>query len=128
MPIRLLPALGLVVLALAACGGGEKSSGSGSGGGSPSSATSASDGNTVAVKIKDILFVPERVSARVGQTVRWTNEDSIVHDVTARKGADFKSDKLSQGDTFSTKLNKPGTIGYVCTIHPDQKGSIAVSG
>jgi plastocyanin len=128
MPTRLLPALCLVVVALAACGGGEKSAGSGSGGGSPSSASSASDGNTVAVQIKDILFVPERVSARVGQTVKWTNEDSIVHDVTARTGADFESEKLSKGDTFTAKLTKAGTIGYVCTIHPDQKGTIAVSG
>ena len=70
--------------------------------------------------MKDILFVPEKVTARVGQTVRWTNEDDVEHTVKASKGADFESKTLSKGETYAAKLTKTGTIDYVCTIHPSQ--------
>ena len=76
--------------------------------------------------MKDILFVPEKVTARVGQSVRWTNEDDVQHTVKASKGADFESKTLSKGDTYEAKLSKTGTIDYVCTIHPSQRGTITV--
>jgi plastocyanin len=58
--------------------------------------------------------------------VRWTNEDSVPHDVKATKGADFESEELKKGDTYEAKVTKTGTIGYVCTIHPSQRGTISV--
>jgi plastocyanin len=125
MRARLLPLLAALALLAAGCGE-EKSQGSGTSGGSAEDATTASGGKTVAVKMKDILFVPEMVTARVGQTVRWTNEDSIAHTVKAEQGASFASKALSHGDTYEQKLTKPGRIAYVCTIHPNQKGTIEV--
>ena len=62
----------------------------------------------------------------MGQTVVWTNQDDVDHDVTAKKGADFESKTLSKGDTYKAKLTKTGTIDYVCTIHPSQRGTITV--
>ena len=47
--------------------------------------------------MKDILFVPEKVTARVGQTVRWTNSDDVEHTVKAKSGADFESKAHLQG-------------------------------
>ncbi len=76
--------------------------------------------------MKDILFVPENVTARVGQTVRWTNDDDVAHTVKAEKGADFESKSLSKDDTYDAKLTKAGEIAYVCTIHPSQRGTISV--
>ena len=76
--------------------------------------------------MKNILFVPEKITARVGQTVRWTNKDDVQHTVKAEKGAGFASKKLSKGDTYEAKLTKTGTISYVCTIHPSQRGTISV--
>lgn len=110
-----------------AAGCGEKESpGSGTAGGTATDPASASGGDTVKVAMKDILFVPEKVTARVGQTVRWNNEDDIAHTVKAEKGADFESKSLSKGDTYDAKLTKTGTIDYVCTIHPSQRGTITV--
>jgi len=127
MPSRPLIAL-LLLLALATgCGEKEASSGSGSAGGTSTDAASASGGDTVKVAIKDILFVPEKITARVGQTVVWTNEDDVEHDVVAKTGADFESKALSKGDTYDAKLTKTGTIDYVCTIHPSQRGQITVA-
>jgi plastocyanin len=117
----------LAAMAALAAGCGEKEShGSGTAGGNAKDAQTASGGKTVSVKMKDILFVPEMVTARVGQTVRWTNEDSIAHTVKAEHGASFASKALGKGDTYEQKVTKPGRISYVCTIHPSQKGTIEV--
>jgi len=120
----LLPAL---LLALAAGCGTEKSAGPKEAGGNATGPATASGGDTVRVAMKDILFVPEKITARVGQTVRWTNEDDVAHTVKAEKGASFQSKQaLSKGDTYEAKLTKAGTIAYVCTIHPSQRGTISV--
>jgi plastocyanin len=125
MPSRAL--IGLLVLVLAAGCGEQKSAGSGTAGGSATEPATASGGKTVQVQMKDILFVPDKISARVGQTVVWTNEDDVAHTVTAKKGADFASKAISKGETYKAKLTKAGTIDYVCTIHPSQTGTITVT-
>jgi plastocyanin len=84
-------------------------------------------GGTVAVSMKDIQFVPTSVAAKVGQTVKWTNDDSVDHNVTATSGETFKSNTFGQGATFSQKLTKAGTIKYVCTIHPGMEGTLVVT-
>lgn len=115
-----LPIL-LVFLALfAGCGGDDESA--------PSEPASTGGGDVVEVRMKDIKFVPETVTAKVGQTIRWVNDDSVAHDVKAESGAGFASDSLSKGETFEAKVEKPGKISYVCTIHAGQKGSITVQG
>jgi plastocyanin len=123
MPSRPLVALLALLLFAAGCGE-DKSAGSGS----ATEPATASGGKTLEVKMKDILFVPEKITARVGQTVRWTNDDDIVHTVKANKGADFESKAISKGKTYDAKLTKTGTIDYVCTIHPSQRGTITVVG
>lgn len=90
-------------------------------------AAAASSGDTVSVGIKDIKFVPATITAKVGQKIVWTNNEAIVHNVTATEGADFESDSLSEGDTFEFTAKTAGTIDYVCTIHPGQNGSITVT-
>ena len=118
--------IALLALALAAGCGTEKSTGTKDAGGSATGPATASGGKILPVKMKDILFVPEKVTARVGQSVRWTNQDDVQHTVKASKGADFESKTLSKGDTYVAKLTKAGTIDYVCTIHPSQRGTITV--
>ena len=123
MPGRLPLLLAIAVLALfAGCGGSDEPTPS-----EPAS-TGASGGDVVEVRMKDILFMPENVTAKVGQTVRWTNDDAVAHNVKAESGSDFASDSLSKGETFEFKLDKAGKIPYVCTIHAGQKGSITVQG
>jgi len=77
--------------------------------------------------MKNIQFAPKSVTAKVGQTVKWTNDDSVDHNVTATSGATFKSSTFGQGASYSQKLTKAGTIKYVCTIHPGMEGTIIVT-
>jgi plastocyanin len=81
----------------------------------------------VSVGMKDIKFVPESATAKVGQKIVWTNNENIPHNVTAEEGADFGSDTLQEGDTFEFTPQKAGTIKYVCTIHSGQNGEIEVT-
>ncbi len=82
----------------------------------------------VSVSMTDIKFVPHDAQVKVGQKIVWTNNESIPHNVTATDRADFASDTMQKDDTFDYTPTKAGTIKYVCTIHPGQKGEIAVTG
>ena len=73
----------------------------------------------------DIKFDPEEAGAGVGQEVCWTNEDTIDHNVVA-DGGEFESELFGKGKTFTTTVESPGTIPYVCTIHPGMTGRITV--
>jgi plastocyanin len=123
---RLSTAGVLACLALAGCGGGDD----GGSGGGPASTIPAggatASGNVVTVSMRNIKFVPHDVTAKAGQTIRWTNDDAVAHTVTARSGASFDSGTVSPGKTFTTKVVKTGKIAYVCQIHPGQTGTITV--
>jgi plastocyanin len=130
-----------LALALGACGS-DKNSQSGRDAGqdgatvttnpTPSAGTStqssaAKSNDIVSVEMKNIKFVPHTVTVKVGQKITWTNNDGPPHNVTATKGATFKSDTINPGATFDYTPTKAGTIDYVCTIHPGQNGTITVT-
>lgn len=89
------------------------------------SSTQPSSGGTVTVDMKNIAFSPNSVTVKVGQTVKWVNQDTVAHNVTAQSGA-FKSTNFGPGGSFTFKATKPGTFGYVCTIHPGMNGTLIV--
>jgi plastocyanin len=101
------------------------SSGS-SAGGSSSSGGSAASGSVVKVTMKNIMFNPGSVTAKVGQTVEWTNNDPVAHTVTAKSDG-IDSGNVNPGKTFKFTIKKPGVIHYVCLIHAGQKGTINVT-
>jgi plastocyanin len=122
---RITIAAACLALALAACGGGSsnKSNTSSSG----SSSTPAASGNTVTVDMKNIQFSPKDVTVKVGQTVKWVNQDTVDHNVTAKTGASFKSDLFGNGASYEWKADKAGTVQYVCTVHPGMTGTLTVT-
>jgi plastocyanin len=126
-PIRTAGLLVAGALLLAGCGGSEASKGGYAKG--PSTQGKAkpapAGGGSPKVTMTNISFKPPTLTARAGQTVTWTNQDGVPHDV---KAASFKSKILQPGQSYSYKLAKPGTIDYVCTIHPNMKATIRVVG
>jgi plastocyanin len=133
---RVTPGL-IVALALLAAGCGSSSnSSSSSGSGSSTTKSSAPAASTtpskksaggVAIKLQNIKFAPSSQTVKVGQKVTWTNADSVAHNVTATKGASFRSQSFGQGGTFTFTPTKAGTISYVCTIHPGMDGTLTVT-
>jgi plastocyanin len=122
-PMRLITMLvACLALVLAGCGGGnDKGSNSSSGGGGSSS------GGTVTIDMKNIKFAPQDATVKVGQTVKWVNQDTVDHDVQAKSGADFKSELFGNGKSFEWKADKAGTVSYVCTVHPGMVGTLNVT-
>ncbi len=78
--------------------------------------------------MKSLAFLPASTKAKVGQTVQWTNQDTPPHNVVYVSGPKFTSSStLNTGDTFKLRLTQPGTIHYICSIHPFMKATIIVS-
>jgi plastocyanin len=75
--------------------------------------------------MKNIQFAPKDVTVKVGQTVKWVNQDTVDHDVKADSGQ-FKSGLFGKGQSFEWKADKAGTVSYVCTVHPGMTGKITV--
>src|SRR5512139_2182424 len=95
----------LALTGLAACGSDNGGSDSQDGAGKASPATtppptlSKPSSDTVKVTIKDIQFLPHDVTVKEGQKIRWTNEDSVPHTVTAKSNASF-DETLKPGAFF----------------------------
>jgi plastocyanin len=100
-------------------------------------------GNTIEVTIPpgsstktDDAFDPNPVQASVGDTVRWTNEDTTPHTVTSGTNAqpDGKFDSspnlnplLAPQQTFEHTFEEAGEYPYYCAVHPNMVGTVSVS-
>lgn len=108
-----LVALLAVSVVLAACGGG---------GSAPSSSSSGSDG-VIEVSLKDFRFTPSEIRVKVGQTVRFKNDDSVRHNVVqatldqAHSGNyGFAAPTLMAGDSWTYTFNTPGEYPILCNL------------
>jgi plastocyanin len=82
----------------------------------------------VQIAYRNIAIHPDAIRVKVGSTIRWTNFDTVVHTVTSRGGpASFASGRLAPGSSFQVRLQRPGVLHYLCTIHPvTMNGTIEV--
>lgn len=80
-----------------------------------------------AVMMEDYAYSPSTLTARVGDTVTWTNHDQAPHDVqTTSAPVAIKSALLSNGQSFSYTFTTPGTYSYYCSVHPDMRAQVIV--
>lgn len=82
-----------------------------------------SKGETYYVRIENSQFYPDSITISVGDTVRWTNLDSVNHTVV---GADFSSGNITSQDSYDHTFTKAGTYNYYCSIEPFMKGVVIV--
>lgn len=87
--------------------------------------TQTASGMQVAVSIENFAYDPTPVAIKVGDTVTWTNNDTVPHTVTANDGS-FQSGTLQSGQTFSFTFTTTGTIDYHCEFHPNMHGQVVV--
>jgi len=83
----------------------------------------------VQVAYRDIAIDPDTLKVKVGSTVRWTNYDSVDHNVTSVGAGPQKlaSREFGENATFEVKLVKPGIIHYESTTQPaTMNGTIEV--
>jgi len=92
-------------------------------GGCPDSGTPTPQAGVTDVAISGLAFVPKEVTVRVNETVRWTNDDGVLHTVTsgnpgaADAGSQFDSGLIAPGGTFEWQFDAVGEYVYFCTQH-----------
>lgn len=70
-------------------------------------------------------FSPDDVNVAVGETVTWTNTDSVAHTSTSDANA-WNSGTVVPGGQFSFTFRSAGSFPYHCTIHPGMVGTVVV--
>lgn len=76
---------------------------------------------------KGKAFSTKKLKARVGDSVKFVNEDPFSHNVfslSATKSFDLGS--YPQGGAKSVTFDKAGTVEVECAIHPDMTLTIEV--
>ena len=58
-----------------------------------------------------------------GESVTWVNRDPFPHTVTAAAGK-FDSKSIAANGKWSYRATKAGEFPYICTLHPNMKGTI----
>jgi plastocyanin len=92
----------------------------------PSSAKAQS--GTVQIAYRNIAIEPDAVKVKVGSTIKWTNYDSVPHNVVSEGGPmKFASGNFGEGQSYELKVTKTGVIHYECTLEPTtMNGTIEV--
>ena len=128
--------LACLALGLVACGGDDDEESDGGGGAStteqPADTGGGDGGGGAEVAMENIQFDPKDLSVSAGDTITFTNNEAVPHDVhkSSGPGEDFASGPsggMQEGDTFELTLDEPGKYEYVCDIHaPGMSGTITV--
>jgi plastocyanin len=82
---------------------------------------------TVTVSIKRTGFSPASVTINQDDSVTWTNNDTIDHQIVAN-GGQFASAVLKPGKSFTRAFHSGGTFRYHDALHPTLKGTVVVRG
>lgn len=88
-------------------------------------AANPSFAETVTINIKDFLFQPDSITINLGDSVKWTNQDSFTH-TTMSDNDLWDSGNLLSGASFTRLFDKAGKYTYHCHIHPDMTGTVIV--
>jgi plastocyanin len=82
-----------------------------------------SHNGTVHVSIDKLVFSPAEVTAKVGETIEWTNNDAFAHTATVKGGWEVM---IPPGTKATRMVEASDTVEYYCRFHPNMKGRITV--
>ncbi len=96
----------------------------------PTNTTAPSTTNNPSVSantviIENYAFNPATITVKVGDTVTWTNKDSMEHTASSDDGT-FDTGLIKQGKSGTVTFSKAGTYTYHCTVHHNMKGTVIV--
>jgi plastocyanin len=87
----------------------------------------------------DDAYSPNPLNIRVGDSVTWTNDDTMAHTVTSGTGSadpnmgqEFDSSPglktlMTPQATFSHMFETAGEFPYFCVVHPNMVGTVVVA-
>ena len=74
--------------------------------------------------IEATQYEPASLVVKRGDTVTWINKDPIPHTVTA--AGKFDSRPIAAGKSWKYVAKQAGDYAYICTLHPNMKGTLRV--
>lgn len=74
---------------------------------------------------KNMKFIPERVSVKVGETVLIKNSEAAIH--TGNINGKNVTGNMKKGDATTWTATEPGEYAVTCEYHPQMKATIAVT-
>ncbi len=84
-------------------------------------------GGPAVVEIRQYKFVPDSVTIKVGETVRWVNaEKRASHSVLFSDDGAGESERMLPGESWQRRFDRPGTFRYNCGPHPEMLGTVVV--
>jgi len=89
-----------------------------------SAAGAADKPRSYTVVIEGVAYQPAELAVKRGDTVAWVNKDPFPHTVTVP--GTFDSHEIAAGSTWKYVARNAGTYAYICTLHPNMKGTLAV--
>lgn len=85
---------------------------------------------TAVIVVRDYRFQPDEITVKVGDTVRWENQEKRqYHSVWFRELGDKSGDYFFPGETRERTFSKPGDYHFVCEPHEKthaMKGTVHV--
>lgn len=82
---------------------------------------------TVEVGQKDKQFTQDSLDIKVGDTVKFTNNDAFFHNVFSLSDAEmFDLGSYPKGESRDVTFTTPGEVEVECAIHPEMKMIINV--
>jgi len=76
-------------------------------------------------EMRTMTFAPNRLEIAAGTTVRWTNNDQLVHTISADDGS-WDSGPVEPGRSWSHTFTQAGEFAFHCTPHPFMKAVVVV--
>src|SRR5262245_29931780 len=80
------------------------------------------------VGVNDDYFEPKTLTVQPGTTVKWENQGTHNHTVTADNHS-WNSGEIAPGQSYSATFTQPGTYYYICQNHTAQRmqGAVVVA-
>lgn len=76
---------------------------------------------------KDKAFSVKKLSIKLGDSVKFTNDDPFSHNVFSLSDAkSFDLGSFGKGGSKTIVFDKPGTVEVECAVHPDMRMHVEV--
>jgi len=76
------------------------------------------------VVMDGVAYQPATITVKRGAAVSFVNRDPYPHTVTS--AGNFDSKDIAAGKTWKYTAKKAGRFDYICTLHPNIKGTLVV--
>jgi len=112
--------LGVAALLVVSCSAGTKEPGD------RVEAAATQGPQTHTIIIRELKFQPAVLTAHVGDTVEWKNEDVFPHNAVSTEPKKFDSATIPVGSSWKYQTTRKGDYFYQCTLHPNMRAKLVV--